>query len=1128
MRKAKHNINFALASIVMFGLFLHTQQLWAQGSTLKFSATGDYPYGSNEIQKLIADIDNHNLYSPSDFFFHVGDILAGSESCQQARYDTVAAILKDSALPAFIIPGDNETVDCSNPTQAWQWWTSNFFYFEQHFCMAPPVEHQTTPNRPENIAFLMKGVLMIGINLVSGASQSDMDDAAAWVDFQMLDKGGLVRSAVVFGHVDPKPQYDYFFNAFENSSATFGKPVLYVNGNDHKFKFDQPFSLSSMWRLQVNEGGAEDPVEVTVSMSPTAPFSYIRNPWSNNPQPFNVAPCVDTGPDQTILITDTATLQGWVTDDGVPQNPGATTVAWTQLSGPGTAVFANPNNALTTATFNIPGLYQLQLTGNDGQLQNSDALNVTVDAVNPSFTVNDVSVSEGNSGTSTPATFTVTLSNGDGSTFSVNYATQDGTATDGLDYNSTSGTLTFSNASGTVTQTLPVTVLGDDTDEPDETFFVKLSGTTNADIIDTTGIGTILDDDLPPPAPPVITSTPTTDATSGLPYHYDDDDTVEATGSQPITFSATGPAGFSIDPNTGFVSWTPTPADVGPQAISIIATNAFGTDTQNFTIQVDPYAVRINAGSATAYTDSNGDLFVADQPYSAGNFGYVAGSPFNFNTPISGTTDDPLYQTLHGQATSFQYKFDVPAAGFYDITLYLAAPIFGTGNFIFDVSAEGALVFNDLDVEAQAGGTYIALIKNFSVNVTDGTLDLDFQTVNKASILNAIAVVPGSGPTPTPDIDVTPLTLNFNQVITGQNADMTATISNTGTASLTVSAFNLDNSEFSLVSPPALPLTIAPGASQNLTVRFSPTVVASQTGNLDILSDDPDEGTVTVSLQGQGIAPPALDVFRINAGGTASYTDGNGDTFVADQAYTAGSYGYSGGLTFNVPNPIGGTTDDLLYQDLRAQGQSFMYNFDVSSAGTFDVTLYLMAPVYNPTSGNFIMDVWSEGILVFDDLDVDTQAGGTFQALIKTFSVSVTDGTLNIQFLTVNKAVLVSAIAVVQQPTAPDLAKRKSAEDQFVNASPGSFELFQNYPNPFNPETNIRFSIPKDMYLTLKIYNILGEEVRTLVDGFQQAGNFIVHWDTRNDAGIRLPSGTYIYRLQGGGEVSVKEMILLR
>ena len=78
------------------------------GSPVTFSVTGDYPYGSSELADLERHMNDHNRFSPADFFVHVGDINAGSESCQQQRYEDVAALLKTLAVPAFIIPGDNE------------------------------------------------------------------------------------------------------------------------------------------------------------------------------------------------------------------------------------------------------------------------------------------------------------------------------------------------------------------------------------------------------------------------------------------------------------------------------------------------------------------------------------------------------------------------------------------------------------------------------------------------------------------------------------------------------------------------------------------------------------------------------------------------------------------------------------------------------------------------------------------------------------------------------------------------------------------------------------------------------------------------------------------------------------
>jgi hypothetical protein len=108
------------------------------------------------------------------------------------------------------------------------------------------------------------------------------------------------------------------------------------------------------------------------------------------------------------------------------------------------------------------------------------------------ISINDVTVTEGNSGT-TPATFAVTLSHRSSKTITVHYATADGTATAPADYGSTSGTVTF--APGETSKDVVVQVRGDTIDEPNETFTVKLSQPTNAGFADDTGVGTIIDDD---------------------------------------------------------------------------------------------------------------------------------------------------------------------------------------------------------------------------------------------------------------------------------------------------------------------------------------------------------------------------------------------------------------------------------------------------------------------------------------------------------------------------------------------------------------------------------------------------------------------------------------------------------
>ena len=96
------------------------------------------------------------------------------------------------------------------------------------------------------------------------------------------------------------------------------------------------------------------------------------------------------------------------------------------------------------------------------------------------------------------------------------------------------------------------------------------------------------------------------------------------------------------------------------------------------------------------------------------------------------------------------------------------------------------------------------------------------------------------------------------------------------------------------------------------------------------------------------------------------------------------------------------------------------------------------------------------------------------------------------------------------------------------NPVPLAYQLRQNFPNPFNPETRIYFEIPNMHDVKLDIYNILGQKVRTLINNSFDAGRHTVNWNGRNDAGIIVPSGIYIYRIQAGNFMRSKKMLMLK
>ncbi|MCX8015451.1 MAG: T9SS type A sorting domain-containing protein, partial [candidate division WOR-3 bacterium] len=89
--------------------------------------------------------------------------------------------------------------------------------------------------------------------------------------------------------------------------------------------------------------------------------------------------------------------------------------------------------------------------------------------------------------------------------------------------------------------------------------------------------------------------------------------------------------------------------------------------------------------------------------------------------------------------------------------------------------------------------------------------------------------------------------------------------------------------------------------------------------------------------------------------------------------------------------------------------------------------------------------------------------------------------------------------------------------------NPCNFILYQNYPNPFNPTTKIEYSLHTHSHVILKVYNILGEEIETLINKQQPAGNYVVEFQSKN-----LSSGVYFYKLQVGNNSSVKKMVIVR
>jgi hypothetical protein len=96
-------------------------------------------------------------------------------------------------------------------------------------------------------------------------------------------------------------------------------------------------------------------------------------------------------------------------------------------------------------------------------------------------------------------------------------------------------------------------------------------------------------------------------------------------------------------------------------------------------------------------------------------------------------------------------------------------------------------------------------------------------------------------------------------------------------------------------------------------------------------------------------------------------------------------------------------------------------------------------------------------------------------------------------------------------------------EEEEIDEIPNDYIVSHNYPNPFNPSTKIKYSIPQSSNVVIKVFDILGNKIETLVDGEKPIGTYEITWDADN-----LPTGVYFYRLQAGSFVETKKMVLMK
>jgi hypothetical protein len=433
-------------------------------------------------------------------------------------------------------------------------------------------------------------------------------------------------------------------------------------------------------------------------------------------------------------------------------------------------------------------------------------------------------------------------------------------------------------------------------------------------------------------------------------------------------------------------------------------------------------AIRVNSGGA-AYTDPQGNVWAADT-------GATASYTWSVNGVVANTTTTPIYQTCRYGA-SFSYQFAAPN-GNYSVKLKFAEPsMSGPGQRLFNVALNGATVLSNFDIFAAAGGAMIAMDRVFPVSVTGGQITVQFSSGNaNYPMINAIEIVQGTatGGGGASDIRVhaggaalTDASGNAwvadNSYTGGATWSTAQTIANTSTPALYQTCrygssfsyqFAVANGNYNVALKFA---EIArTGAGQrvfNVAINGVPVltnfdIYAQAGGALRALDEvfpvTVSGGQITVQFTSGSSDMPMVNAIAVTAGspavrihaGGAAVTDAAGNVWSADTSY-------SGGTPWSTTQNVAGTATPALYQTCR-YGNGFSYQFNVAN-GSYNVLLKF-AEISRTAVGQRVFSVVINGTTVLSNFDIVAAAGGPLIAVDRTFPVTVSGGTITVQFLT--------------------------------------------------------------------------------------------------------------------------------
>jgi hypothetical protein len=593
---------------------------------------------------------------------------------------------------------------------------------------------------------------------------------------------------------------------------------------------------------------------------------------------------------------------------------------------------------------------------------------------------------------------------------------------------------------------------------------------------------------------------------------------------------------FGNVPVGNFMQWTMTIANMGTGPLIV---SGIGSDHPNFTV---------NQTTFTVMPSGSHDVFVTFTP-SLG--GAISGQI----TIVSNDPDEQLV-TVYVMGTGLVPDINVPIVS-YDFggtevgeskIWQMVVQNIGTGDLLVTNIAT-----NSADFQVS--------LTNFTVSPgANQMVDVTFAPTTAGPIVGQLAISSSDPDEPTvrvnvngvgqvPDIDLSATNHDFGGVPLGQSVSWVLTIFNVGTGDLAVNDVVSSNADFRV---DITSFTVTPSGSRNVTVTFMPSIEGTVSGQLTVYSNDPDEPTTSIMVNGDGLVPdievpePDHNFGNVPTDSTAEWmllleNIGGADLIVTDIRSDNAAFTI---LLPPLPLTIGPRSSQSV-PILFSPSAQVVYNgiltiqtsndpdessvqVSLSGVGVPPVSVQLSSFIGIAHNG-VVMLRWevasTRNCLGFHVYRSTTVEGG-YERLTY-FPIPVADGVQTYRDTEMADEGLYS-YRLEAVDVNGDQEEAGVISVKVSGLRPDQFGLSQNYPNPFNPETHITYVLPTKGKVTLDIYNTLGQKVRTLFDEVQPAGWHSMDWNGCNDLGQEVSSGIYFAVLRWDSRIDRMRMLLLK